>query len=56
LLDLAKAYDIRHARDRLQQIREAVSRWPEFAAAAGVSEAQMQSIAAFQPEWAKKAS
>ena len=53
LLALAKAYDIRHARERLQQIREALARWPEFAATAGVGEAETLRIAALQPAWAK---
>ena len=54
LLVLAKAYDIRHARERLQQIREALARWPEFAAAAGVGEAETLRIAALQPDWVKQ--
>ena len=54
LLHLAKTYDIRRARERLQQIREAVARWPEFAASAGVGEAETQRIAALQPGWAKQ--
>jgi serine/threonine-protein kinase HipA len=53
LLQLAKTYDIRRARERLQQIRDAVSRWPEFAATAGVGEVEMLHIAALQPGWAK---
>ena len=53
LLQLAKTYDIRRARERLQQIREAVIRWPEFAAMAGVGEVEIQRIAALQPGWAK---
>ena len=53
LLALAKTYDIRHARERLQQIREALARWPEFAATAGVGEAETLRIAALQPAWAK---
>ena len=53
LLQLAKTYDIRRARERLQRIREAVARWPEFAASAGVGEAETQRIAALQPGWAK---
>jgi hypothetical protein len=54
LLQLAKTYDIRRARERLQQIREAVTRWHEFAATAGVGEAETQRIAALQPGWAKQ--
>ena len=53
LLQLAKTYDIRRARERLQQIREAITRWPEFAANAGVGETEMLRIAALQPDWAK---
>lgn len=53
LLALAKTYDIRRARERLQQIRTAVARWPEFAATAGVAEAEVRKIAALQPAWAK---
>jgi hypothetical protein len=54
LLQLAKTYDIRRARERLQQISEAVTSWPAFAAMAGVGEAETQRIAALQPGWAKQ--
>jgi serine/threonine-protein kinase HipA len=53
LLELAKTYDIRRARERLQQIRDAVARWPEFATMAGVGEVEIQHIAALQPDWVK---
>ncbi len=44
LLDLAKAYDLRRSREKLQQILDAVARWPEFAKNAGVPAAEIRRI------------
>lgn len=53
LLDFAKAYDIRRPRERLQQIVDAVGRWPEFAKNAGVPEEEVRRIGQFHPAWMK---
>ncbi len=46
LLALAREMNIRQADDLLDQVQDAVSRWPEFAAAAGVPEADTRRIGA----------
>ena len=53
LLNFAKAYDIRRPRERLQQINDAVARWPEFAKNAGVPEEEVRRIGQFHPAWVK---
>ncbi len=56
LLSLAKAYDIRRPRERLQQIIDAVRRWPEFATIAGVPEDEIRRIGQFHPVWIRATS
>jgi serine/threonine-protein kinase HipA len=51
LIGLARAYDIKRPRERLQEIAGAVARWPEFAAAAGVGDEEVRRIQAFHPAW-----
>ncbi|MES2352889.1 MAG: type II toxin-antitoxin system HipA family toxin [Pseudomonadota bacterium] len=51
LLDLAKIYDIRRPRERLQKIIDVVSHWPAFGKNAGVPKEEIRKIAAFQPDW-----
>ncbi len=53
LLNFAKAYDIRRPRERLQQIVDAVARWPEFAKNAGVSVEEIRRIGGFHPAWVR---
>lgn len=54
LLNLAKAYDIRRPKERLQQIIDAVRRWPEFAKNSGVPKDEIVRIAAFHPRWVEQ--
>lgn len=51
LLGLARLYDIRRPRERLQQIMDAVARWPEFGKDAGVPDAEIRRIEAYRPPW-----
>jgi serine/threonine-protein kinase HipA len=53
LLDFAKAYDVRRPRERLQQIVDAVARWPEFAKMAGVSGDGIRWISGFHHAWVR---
>lgn len=53
LLNFAKAYDIRRPRERMQQIVDAVARWPEFARKAGVSDEEISRIGGFHPAWVR---
>ena len=54
LLSLAKAYDIRRPKERLQRIIDAVARWPEFGKEAGVPKEGIGTIAALHPRWVEK--
>ncbi|HMV70762.1 MAG TPA: hypothetical protein PKC08_01165, partial [Pseudomonadales bacterium] len=53
LLNLAKTYDIRRPREKLQLIIDAVGRWPEFAEKVGVPAAEVHRISKFHPAWMK---
>lgn len=44
LLELAKHEDVRQGAKIIDQVRDAVSQWPKFAALAGVSEARISAI------------
>ena len=48
LLAVAARFGIRHAEEIMQQVRDAVSRWPEFASKANVDEATSNRIKAGQ--------
>lgn len=50
LLDLAARYDIRHAKEALDRILDAVGRWPKFAKEADVTTSQMRQIQRYQKE------
>lgn len=55
LLNLAKVYDIRRPKEKIQQVIDAVGRWPEFGKKAGVPNEEIGRIAAFHPRWARGA-
>jgi len=46
MLGLADRFDIPYAKRELERVRAAIERWPEFAALAGVPDAQIEAIAA----------
>lgn len=51
LIAFAKTYDISSPKERLQKIGDAVSRWPDFAMAAGVPKPEVDRINQFHPDW-----
>lgn len=55
LLELARTYDIRRPRERLQQIANVISGWPEFGKRAGVPDDEIRRIGGFHPAWVKAA-
>ena len=53
LVALADEFDIRRPGEALARLKDAVSRWPEFAQRAGVPPPEATRIQAFQPAWAR---
>ena len=49
LLDLAAQFDVRHAKENLERIKDAVSRWKTFASEAGVPDEDADRVASFHP-------
>jgi serine/threonine-protein kinase HipA len=54
LLELARRFDVRHARALLDSVIDAVARWPQFAQQAGVTAEKIEHVASFQPAWVAK--
>jgi serine/threonine-protein kinase HipA len=50
MLQFAKNWNVHYAKDVLQDVKKAISRWPEFATAAGIPENVTQEIAAHLAE------
>jgi len=53
LIALAEAFDIRRPVHLLERVADAMARWPDFAARAGVAPAEAQRIKSHQPQWKK---
>jgi serine/threonine-protein kinase HipA len=53
LVALADEFDVRRPREALARLKDAISRWPEFAQRAGVPRSEVARIQAFQPAWAR---
>lgn len=53
LLTVARNFGVSRARERLDQVIEAVRHWPGFANKAGVSEDKIEHVQQFHPAWVK---
>ncbi len=53
LIALADSFDVRRPKELLRRVADAVAGWPDFAARAGVPQAQIARIKAFQPDWVR---
>jgi serine/threonine-protein kinase HipA len=54
LLELARRFDVRHARAQLDGVIDAVADWPAVARRCGVPDQKIEHVASFQPDWVKR--